>query len=307
ATTLNATGGTYTFTYDASTNKLTVAHAAVAKNVKLFGDLNIELAKTATANVYSATKELQAGKYTFKVNEFGTELGCGYTFTNQAIIAYNSAYKAATTLNATGGTYTFSYNASTDKLTVTYKAPGVRIFGDLNLDLAKTATANVYSATVELQAGKYTFKINDLGTEMGFGQTFTNTASNLKYSSSYKSSTTLNATGGTYTFTYNASTDTLTVTYKAPGVKIFGDLNFDLAKTATANVYSAKVTLQAGKYTFKVNELGTELGCGYTFTDNATISYNSAYKAATTLNATGGSYTFNYNVSTDKLTVIKNA
>ncbi|MEE0061660.1 MAG: hypothetical protein UE295_12600, partial [Acutalibacteraceae bacterium] len=214
--------------------------------------------------------------------------------------------KAVTTFTATGGTYTFTYNASTDKLTVSYQAPGVKIFGDLNFELAKTATANVYSATKDLDAGKYTFKVNELGTELGCNFTFTDNAT-IGYDSAYKAATTLNATGGTYTFTYNASTDKLTVTRKAPGVKIFGDLNLELAKTATANVYSVKVNLKAGKYTFKVNELGTELGCNFTFTDNATVAYNSAYKASTTLNATGGTYTFTYNASTDKLTVLKNA
>lgn len=35
-------------------------------------------------------------------------------------LEFSSEWRAAATLNATGGNYTFSYNADTNKLTVTY-------------------------------------------------------------------------------------------------------------------------------------------------------------------------------------------
>ncbi len=88
----------------------------------------------------------------------------------------------------------------------------VNIFGDINLDLVNDGT-DVYSGTVELEAGSYSFKVDENGTQMCFGYTFTDSMSNVTYSSTYTSATTLNATGGYYTFKYNSTTDRLSVSY----------------------------------------------------------------------------------------------
>ncbi len=89
----------------------------------------------------------------------------------------------------------------------------VDIIGDISFNLTDNGSG-IYSGTTELTNGSYSFKINENGTEMGFGYTFTDSISGMIYSSDYKSSTVINATGGYYTFTYNINTNKLVVTYK---------------------------------------------------------------------------------------------
>ncbi len=89
----------------------------------------------------------------------------------------------------------------------------VNIIGDISLSLTDNGSG-VYSGRTELDNGSYSFKINESGTEMGFGYTFTDSISGMIYSADYKASTTINATGGYYTFTYNLNTNKLVVAYE---------------------------------------------------------------------------------------------
>ncbi len=93
----------------------------VPENVSIFGDITLGLTDNGTG-YYTGTVELEKGSYAFKVDVNGTELGLGYTFTDTMMnIAYSSSYKSSTTLNATGGYYTFRYNINTNRLTVSYE------------------------------------------------------------------------------------------------------------------------------------------------------------------------------------------
>ena len=129
--------------------------------------------------------------------------------TNGNSLSLNSKYSSYLTLNATGGTYTFTLNTKTKKLVVGYvptkdeKADDVHVSGDINLVLDdKGGESNVAKGTVKLSEGTYTIgsKIVDSGTK------------NLK--SSYTSNVTLIASGGTYTFSFNKTTGALKVTKK---------------------------------------------------------------------------------------------
>ncbi|MDD6251252.1 MAG: CotH kinase family protein, partial [Oscillospiraceae bacterium] len=80
---------------------------------------------------------------------------------------------------------------------------------------------NLVTTSVDLEAGTYEFKVIDGGTWKGNNNTsvnsFTDTVTDLPLAH-YGSgdNVTLNATGGTYTFTYKLSADTISVAYTAP-------------------------------------------------------------------------------------------
>ncbi len=77
----------------------------------------------------------------------------------------------------------------------------VKIVGDFNLGLF----------TVELEAGLYSFRVNDRGTMRCFGYTFKDSIHKIEYNSKWVGETKLNATGGKYQFIYDRSTARLTV------------------------------------------------------------------------------------------------
>ena len=115
-----------------------------------------------------------------------------------------------------GATFTITVvDASTEPTEpITEVIANVNIFGDINLELLSNDTGK-YSKTTYLDAGSYQFRINDNGTTKCFGYTFNDTIPNVTYSTNYSSATTLNTTGGNYTFTYDTSTSQLSVTFQA--------------------------------------------------------------------------------------------
>jgi hypothetical protein len=211
ATPFTATGGTYTFTFDTNTNKLTVEHQA--EGVSVIGDINLQLTETSNG-VYSAETKLSAGTYNFKINNNGTEYGKGAAYTDTISgVVYKTSWKSATAFTATGGTYTFTFDTNTNKVTVERQAEGVSVIGDISLQLAESSNG-VYSAETKLSAGTYNFKINNNGTEYGKGAAYTDTITNVLYKTSWKSATAFTATGGTYTFTFDTNTNKVTVAKK---------------------------------------------------------------------------------------------
>ncbi len=125
------------------------------------------------------------------------------------------SYSSKIQLKTNGSSKIFAETSSTS-WTNTSIVPEdyVNIFGDINLELIDDGTG-FYSATVEIAAGSYDFIVDKNGTEMYFGYIFTDTASSITYSSSFKAATTINATGGYYTFNYDINTNRLSVSHKA--------------------------------------------------------------------------------------------
>ena len=216
ASILNAKGGSYTFSYDIDANKLTIAYVPAGAECGIVGDLTITLDKTATENVYSATKEVKAGTYQIKVSNSGKICGGGLTVNNSTRgIVLNPKFSKYVIFNAAGGTYTFTYNTASNTLVVAPEKTEtvVKVTGDIDLTLSKSNDENVYTGTTTLDAGTYRFKMNVDGKDFCCGNTIKNTTTGLTYKSVYKSSTTMNALGGTYTFSYNVSTNVLSITY----------------------------------------------------------------------------------------------
>ncbi|MEE0264604.1 MAG: hypothetical protein UD936_03160 [Acutalibacteraceae bacterium] len=305
------TGATFTVTVEEvkenPTEEPTEA-PTVPEKVSIVGDVELELTKVDT-DVYSASTVLEAGEYTFKVNELGTTMGFGYTFTDKIYsVKYSSDYKLATTFNATGGKYTFTYNAATNELTVKFKNYNdiVELCGDINVELAKGADT-LYSGIVRLDSGMYEFKVNDKGVVKGLDYTFDDVVDSADLQQDCSSSLTLNANGGIYSVIYDSATSQLTVKHTAPStsdVRVFGDINLDLVKNGT--VYIATKTLEDGLYEFRVDAFGETLCNGTQFTDTVyKVEYKGEWQTATKFNATAGKYFFRFDETTNQLTIYK--
>ena len=221
--TLVATGGTYTFQVNTKTNTLVVKYNKNLPNEYLIGDLNTILSPVNGKTIAVGSTYLAAGTYKFKLSAGNVAYGYNKVIndtTNGASLSLNSKYSSYLTLNATGGTYTFTLNTKTKKLVVGYvpakdeKADDVHVSGDINLVLDdKGGESNVAKGTVKLGEGTYSFKIYNYGTAYTTGAKIVDSGTkNLK--SSYTANATLIATGGTYTFSFNKTTGALTVTKK---------------------------------------------------------------------------------------------
>ena len=185
---------------------------------------------------------------------------------------------------------------------------GYYVYGDnIKLKLTSIGTDKV-GGKIALQKGTYTFKIDNCGTLLGYSKTFTDTTKGLTFNKNYKSSTTLVATGGTYTFQFNTKTNTLVVKYdkNLPNDYLIGDLNTILSPVKGRTIAVGSTYLAAGTYKFKLSADNVVYGYSKVInntTNGNSLSLNSKYSSYVTLKATGGTYTFTLNTKTKKLVV----
>ena len=275
--------------------------------VSVTGDIALPLADDGNG-IYTGSTELEAGSYTFKMNVNGVAFGNGSTFTDKTTNAtYSSKWSSSSTLKATGGKYTFKFNTAKNTLTIEYLAPSkASIVGDINLDLQATKDANVYSASVKLNKGNYEFRVMNQGVRYCCGYTYKDFTVGSQFSSKWSSASTLAASGGTYTFSYDIDTNKLTISYLPSGaeVSVVGNFTLALAKTDKENVYSGTKTLKAGNYQIKMNNYGKLCGTSAVVKDvTPGLVFNPKWSKYTTFVATGGTYTFTYNTATNTLVV----
>ena len=275
--------------------------------VSVTGDIALPLADDGNG-IYTGSTELEAGSYTFKMSVNGVAFGNGSTFTDKTTNAkYNSKWTSSTTLKATGGKYTFKFNTAKNTLTIEYLAPSkASIVGDINLDLQATKDANVYSASVKLNKGNYEFRVMNQGVRYCCGYTYKDLTVGSQYNSKWSSASTLAASGGTYTFSYDIDTNKLTISYLPSGaeVSVVGNFTLALAKTDKENVYSGTKTLKAGNYQIKMNNYGKLCGTSAVVKDvTPGLVFNPKWSKYTTFVATGGTYTFTFNTATNTLVV----
>lgn len=275
--------------------------------VSVTGDIALPLADDGNG-IYTGSTELEAGSYTFKMSVNGVAFGNGSTFTDKTTNAkYNSKWTSSTTLKATGGKYTFKFNTAKNTLTIEYLAPSkASIVGDINLDLQATKDANVYSESVKLNKGNYEFRVMNQGVRYCCGYTYKDFTVGSQFNSKWSSASTLAASGGTYTFSYDIDTNKLTISYLPSGaeVSVVGNFTLALAKTGKENVYSGTKTLKAGNYQIKINNYGKLCGTSAVVKDvTPGLVFNPKWSKYTTFVATGGTYTFTYNTATNTLVV----
>ncbi len=283
----------------------------------VYGD-NIKLKLTAIGTDKVGGKiALQKGTYTFKIDNYGTLLGYSKTFTDTTKgLTFNKKFKSSTTLVATGGTYTFQFNTKTNTLVVKYdkNLPNEYLIGDLNTILSPVKGRTIAVGSTYLAAGTYKFKLSADNVVYGYSKVINNTTNgnSLSLNSKYSSYLTLNATGGTYTFTLNTKTKKLVVGYvptkdeKADDVHVSGDINLVLDdKGGESNVAKGTVKLSEGTYSFKVYNYGTAYTIGSKIVDSGTKNLKSSYTSNVTLIASGGTYTFSFDKTTGALKVTK--
>ena len=283
----------------------------------VYGD-NIKLKLTSIGTDKVGGKiALQKGTYTFKIDNYGTLLGYSKTFTDTTKgLTFNKKFKSSTTLVATGGTYTFQFNTKTNTLVVKYdkNLPNDYLIGDLNTILSPVKGRTIAVGSTYLAAGTYKFKLSADNVVYGYSKVINNTTNgnSLSLNSKYSSYLTLNATGGTYTFTLNTKTKKLVVGYvptkdeKADDVHVSGDINLVLDdKGGESNVAKCTVKLSDGTYSFKVYNYGTAYTIGSKIVDSGTKNLKSSYTSNVTLIASGGTYTFSFNKTTGALKVTK--
>lgn len=70
------------------------------------------------SNVATGTVTLDEGNYSFRIYNKDTFLGGGYTVFDRGTKTMNASWYGMTTLIATGGTYSFSFNKTTKQLTI---------------------------------------------------------------------------------------------------------------------------------------------------------------------------------------------
>ena len=281
----------------------------------VYGD-NIKLKLTTIGiDKVGGTIALQKGTYTFKLDNYGTLLGYSKTFTDTTTgLTFNKKFKGSTTLVATGGTYTFQVNTKTNALVVKYNKnlPNEYLIGDLNTILSPVNGKTIAVGSTYLAAGTYKFKLSADNVVYGYGRVINNTTNgdSLSLNSKYSSYLTLNATGGTYTFTLNTKTKKLVVGYapakdeKADDVHVSGDINLVLDdKGGESNVAVGKVKLGEGTYSFKIYSYGTAYTIGEKIVDSGAKNLKSSYTSNVTLIASGGKYTFSFDKTTGALKV----
>ena len=185
---------------------------------------------------------------------------------------------------------------------------GYYVYGD-NIKLKLTTIGiDKVGGTIALQKGTYTFKLDNYGTLLGYSKTFTDTTTGLTFNKKFNGSTTLVATGGTYTFQVNTKTNALVVKYNKnlPNEYLIGDLNTILSPVKGKTIAVGSTYLAAGTYKFKLSADNVVYGYGRVInntTNGDSLSLNSKYSSYVTLKATGGTYTFTLNTKTKKLVV----
>ena len=196
--------------------------------------------------------------------------------------------------NATSGS---NGNASLDGAVITMSDTVTKFTADLGGDIVMGDSTDaefvtVSGTTVTIDPSVESGATAVIGTSDGSG--------------SYRTMTFVNGGDGTYTITYN-SANTLTLTASSYYLKgTFNDWGVTdaFAKTGNDDVVSIIKEIPAGTYTFKVHDAGKDVWHGNAGTINDTANrWTMDSSSDCTFNATGGTYEFKYEISTNKLSV----
>lgn len=143
----------------------------------------------------------------------------------------NGTFRTMTFVNGGDGTYTITYNTAN---TLSNTDSTFYLKGSFNNQgntdvFKKTDNSDVITLTKELSAGKYTFKLYNLGTDKWYGKNdtvITDTANRLVLVNAGDECV-FNATGGIYEFKYEISTNRLSIYSANDVVACIGDCNGD--------------------------------------------------------------------------------
>jgi len=295
--TLVASGGKYTFTFNITTGKLVIMNEAVSDKISevfLMGTFNNwadtdPMIYVDDTNTVEATVKLSSGTYEFKIHNAFIDVWYGNTGTISNVTGETGwtmkPGEDKCTLTATGGTYTFKYDLSTNKLIVEVREGEVSTFTvtflDWNGDLLYTSTAKYGAAAnvppIEPSREGYTFK--------GWSADISSVTEDM-----------------TVTAVYSEDVTYLKGTFNN------WDTSNKMTSTSDPEVVTTTLDLEAGTYEFKVHSEDVWYGNNGTINDT-TIDSPNGWSMATgkkncTLVATGGTYTFNFNTTTHRIVVL---
>ncbi|MBP3761249.1 MAG: dockerin type I repeat-containing protein [Ruminococcus sp.] len=175
----------------------------------------------------------------------------------------NGTYRTMTFVNGGDGTYTIKYNTANtlSNADSTFYLNSSFNNQDSSDVFHKTDNSDIITLTKELSAGKYTFKVYNLGTDKWYGKNDTviaDTTNRLTLVNAGNECV-LNATGGIYEFKYEISTNRLSI-YSAPAdaVILAGDCNSD-GKFDVADVVLLQNWLHAVPNTHLANWKATDI------------------------------------------------
>lgn len=125
----------------------------------------------------------------------------------------NGTYNTMTFVNGGDGTYKITYNTAN---TLTLSSSSYYLKGTFNNweatdAFAKTGNSDIVSVIKEIPAGTYTFKVHNVGNDEWHGNGGTISDSANRWAMDSSSDCTFKATGGTYEFKYEISTNKLSV------------------------------------------------------------------------------------------------
>lgn len=219
SSTLNATGGKYVFEFDSKTKKLNIFCIREAKEVKLIGNVDYTLEKSAVnSNVFEYVASFGYNKtIEFKISVDGVEYGFGgYFYERMNNVQYSENWKSSTHFNNGYSNYNYKiiYDTSTNRLSINpiMNVSDVYLSGDLYVDLEETEYGSgIFTTTTYIAPGTYEFMIEAGYYTYCFGYTFTDYITNVQYNPEWNSYTKFNAKGGNYKVTFDTTTNRLTV------------------------------------------------------------------------------------------------
>ncbi len=270
----------------------TVVTATFAQNsVSVMGDFNNWEGTgmvAAGGNVYTATVNLNAGTYKFKIKHIETWYGNNGTIENSTVatsaVGWEMVWDAGDcTLNATGGAYTFRFNTETRMLEILYKGPSYTVtFVDWDGSIISTQSVE-------------------------YGKSATAPANPVREG--------YNFSGWSADFSFITGNTTIVAQYGDETVYLKGTFNdwgnnAPMRGTDTPNVYTYVLNLAAGEYKFKLNKLDTWFGNNGTIEDTTVTTSPTGWDMDAsagdcTLIAQGGTYLFRFNTETKKLEIIR--
>ncbi len=216
--TFTATGGSYTFTYNTKYNVLTIAYdsstAGSFSDAKLGGHIAMAM-KDAGSGIIKNTIDLPVGVYNFGIADGDNFYGRMTTYTDfmpNSIVGNRWGFCK---LNVTSpARFEFTYDLTKKYMMVVKRSADDSDYlvtgTNMAFMLKNTANANIAEGTVTLDKGSYDFKISNGSDEYGRKATYTDAVNNAMFGKGWDSCT-LNASGGTYKFSFNTKTKYLTV------------------------------------------------------------------------------------------------
>ncbi len=270
----------------------TVVTATFAKNeVSVMGDFNNWEGTGMTSaggSIYTATINLNAGSYKFKIKHIDTWYGNGGTIENSTIATSAIGWEMVwdqgdCTLNATGGAYTFRFNTETRMLEILFKGPSYTVtFVDWDGSIISTQQVEYGKSATAPKAPERE------------GYTFS---------------------GWSADFSFITGNTTIMAQYGDESVYLRGtfndwSLNSPMRATDNPKVFTYVFNLTPGEYTFKVFRSDVWYGNDGTIEDTTVSTSPIGWEMVDTagdckLIAQGGTYLFRFNIDTRMLEIIR--